>query len=220
MLPSRLTLSLACGLFSSIGWANAITVNNFSFETLPPGGLPLACGVGCQYSLDVIPGWTNSGFSGQFQPGAVPNTFFDTLDLGPTIGFTHGPTISQTVAPSVALGVTYTLQVDIGERKDIGSGASVDLLINGNRYFGSGAFVFGGWSTFTATYTGRAADVGDPITIELNVGGGGGQGDFDNVVLSDNLNAVPEPASFGLLASAIAGFAVWYSRRRQTASRN
>ena len=56
----------------------------------------------------------------------------------------------------------------------------------------------GNWSTFTATFTGTLAEVGDPITIELLTSGA--QGNFDNVRWSDNLRAtVPEPPSLLLL---------------------
>jgi hypothetical protein len=51
--------------------------------------------------------------------------------------------------------------------------------------------VQGNWSVFTATYTGLAADVGDPITIQLN--STGIQADFDDVQLSNNLASVPAP---------------------------
>ena len=56
----------------------------------------------------------------------------------------------------------------------------------------------GNWSTFTATFTGTLAEVGDPITIELLTSGA--QGNFDNERWSDDLRAtVPERPSLLLL---------------------
>lgn len=193
---------LACGmLVASIGLADVITVNNPSFETLPAAGLTLNCGPGCRFDApgaNSIPGW--AGGDGQFQPGAPGfTTYFNTLasDGSLTNGYSDGTTISQTVAPTVQTGVVYTLLVDIGRRNDsFGTTfeGSVDLLINGVHYVATGASPNQGfWSTFTATYTGLAADSGKPITIELL--SNGDQANFDNVRLSDNVTSgtVPEP---------------------------
>ena len=209
----------ACGvLFASTMSANTINVLNPSFETLPAGGLTSTggCGVvvGCQYSIDVIPGWNNGGYSGQWQPGVLPSFFLNTADLGPTVAYSNGGTISQTVGATVVPGTIYTLNVDFGSRFDYPFNGTADLLINGNQYFSTGSLVSGGWAPFSATYTGSAADAGQPITIELTAFGG--QADFDNVQLSDNSPeqfATPEPASLVLLGSAFAGFAFWYRRR-------
>lgn len=125
------------------------------------------------------------------------------------MAYTNGGTISQTVSsPLVQLGVTYTLLVDVGLRHDLGDPGTEALVINGVDYFATGSSpAAGNWSTFTATYTGLAADVGKSITIEL--ASGGNQGDWDNVRLSDSTaSAVPEPASgvfMGLAALALAG---------------
>src|ERR1700724_3756080 len=77
------------GGFSAL--AGPINVANFSFETLPGGGLPFdGCGPGCFFSRDAIPGWSNSGDSGQFQPGNPANTtYFNTLPAGPTIAYSN-----------------------------------------------------------------------------------------------------------------------------------
>ena len=76
------------------------------------------------------------------------------------------------------------------------------MLIDGNQYFATGVENLGGFATYTATYTGLAADAGDPITIQLGVSSG--QGDFDNVRLSDNLySAVPEPSTPALVGGGI-----------------
>src|SRR5437016_6281920 len=92
-----LVLSLVTAL------ANPILVNNPSFETLPPGGLPIGCGPGCSYSIAAIPGWNNGGNSGQFQPGVQAGYFayFNTLSDGPTSAYTNQLSISQTVGATV-----------------------------------------------------------------------------------------------------------------------
>ena len=72
----------------------------------------------------------------------------------------------------------------------------------------------GKWSTFTLMYLGTAADAGATITIELKnslgvVGNVTHQGNFDNVQLS----AVPEPASFLLIGSALLALTAFRRRR-------
>jgi len=42
-------------------FAAPVFVSNYSFETLPVGGLPSPCGAGCSYSATAIPGWSISG---------------------------------------------------------------------------------------------------------------------------------------------------------------
>ena len=195
---------------ASISYASPITVSNFSFETLGAGGVPFACGTGCSFSTDgVIPGWTVGGTAGLLQPGTPANTtLFNSVPDGSTVAYSNGGTISQTVAPLVQLGVIYTLQVDVLVRKDVGDPGTEALLINGNTILATGVLPApGGFSNFTATYTGLAADVGKSISIELV--SNGVQGDWDNVRLASSLpSPVPEPASgvlMGLAAVALAG---------------
>jgi hypothetical protein len=204
-------------------FGSPITINNPSFETLPPSGLPLGCAasLGCAYSEGPIPGWTNSGFSGQFQPGTQAGnfTYFSTLSDGITSAYSNdNSTISQTVGATVLVGVMYTLLVDIGHNNVGPALGFADLLINGNRYAAVGIVPTpGNWSTFTATYLGLAADAGDAITIELNATGA--QGNFDNVRLSDNLSNVPEPATVLTLGFGLTGMVVFERRKRNLARR-
>ena len=169
----------------------SLTVNNYSFEIVPSGGFPFTAGCqgqGCSYSEGVgrIPGWVNTTSSGEFIPGVqVGNRFaFDTIPDGSTVAFANAATISQTVGATVQVGAMYTLQVDLGWRKDfpVFTGTA-GLLVNGRQHVATGTTpVRGNWSTFTATYTGLAADAGAPITIQLNTLSL--QADFDNVRLS------------------------------------
>lgn len=177
--------------------ANTITVNNNSFEVVPAGGFPFTTNcvptTGCSFSdgVGAIPDWTNSSDSGEFIPGTQVGNFFafNTIPDGNTVTFANAGTISQTVGATVQAGVIYTLRVDLGWRNDYPAFTGMAaLLVNGTQYVASGVTpVQGGWSEFTATYTGLAADAGDPITIQLNYTGTFGlQADFDNVRLSDN----------------------------------
>ncbi len=109
-------------MFAFTAVASTISVSNFSFETLPVGGLPNnGCGTGCSYSTGVIPGWSGSdGTSGQFQPGTDVgnNAYFSTLSDGTTVAYSNNAILFQTVLPTVQVGVTYTLTVDLGRRND------------------------------------------------------------------------------------------------------
>ncbi|MGH9375111.1 MAG: PEP-CTERM sorting domain-containing protein [Terriglobia bacterium] len=214
--------------------ADVITVNNPSFETLPASGLHQTAGCatpGCVYEIGPIPDWTNSGVSGQWQPGGPSGTSFTnytSLPDGPTRAFTDfptsstkGPTISQIVSATVEDGGVYTLSVDVGHRSnDVAFTPDVGLLIGGVFYAAAGVDPgSGNWDTWTATFTGSAATAGDAIEIELS--SGGGQGNFDNVVLTGPSvgSAVPEPASDGLLALGLCGLIVlWQLDRRMLRS--
>ena len=207
-------------IFLGIGscFASTITVQNPSFEILPPGGLPFTCtpaGSGCTYSNGDIPGWTISNQTnivGEFQPGVSSGntTYFNTLPDGPTIAYSSGGVISQTVGATVQLGVAYILLVDVGQRNDWNGLGTVDLEIGNTLIAATGEDPApGDWSTFMATYIGQAADVGDPISIVLSATGN--QGDFDNVRLYD----APEPATVYLFVFGLAAIAPAMRKRRR-----
>ena len=225
-LIARIVGALLILDFTAAAFGATIAVSNPSFEVLPASGLPLTAGCqgsGCSFNAGVgaIPGWTNSGASGEAILGTqVGNYFaFDVIPDGITSAYSNGPTISQTVGSSVELGQIYTLLVDLGVRHDVpGFSATGGLFVNGMRYAAVGATPApGNWSTFAATYIGLAADVGAPIIIELSsaVAGFPPQANFDNVRLS----AVPEPASAYMLAMGFAGLLVFARLRRGSLAR-
>ncbi|MGH9582684.1 MAG: PEP-CTERM sorting domain-containing protein [Bryobacteraceae bacterium] len=215
------SVSLAFALASAK--ADVITVDNPSFETLPASGLHATAGCvtrTCVYDIGPIPNWTNTGVSGQWQPGGPSGTGLSWYNSvpSPTIAFTSypdsstsGPTISQIVSATVVDGGVYTLSVDVGHRSDdVAFTPDPGLLIGGVFYAATGVDPgSGNWDTWTATFTGSAATAGDAIEIELS-SSGGGQGNFDNVVLTGTPvgSAVPEPASDGLLALGLCGLIV------------
>jgi hypothetical protein len=220
MKSSAIRVLATLALAAVPGFASPILVSNFSFEQVTGGvSLPTVCGANCGVSNGntlAILGWTFTGNSsapwGQFQPGAATIGFFNVGpnpdNAGPTIAYVQGGTLSQVAytIPVLTANLSYTLQVDIGDRKDLGVGTFVgtaDLKICAVSTCTTTAAMgtapgLGGFSTYTATYLATAADSGKTITIELN--GIGAQGDFDNVRLTDG---VPEPASFLLIGSAL-----------------
>jgi hypothetical protein len=175
-----------------IASGSSLPVANFSFETLPSGGLPMTAGCslpGCAYSIAPIPGWTNSGYSGQAQLGS---NYFNSIPDGITIAYSNnaGGTIMQSVG-TVAANTTYTLRVDLGLRKDgFESLGTVALLVGSTPVYATGVTpTLGNWSTFTAIYNAAAADLGKPLTIQLTATGM--QSVFDNVRL-DASPATPQ----------------------------
>jgi hypothetical protein len=212
--------TLVCAmLFLSSAFADVVPVANPSFETLPGGGLPMPCGTNCQFDQGFVPpGWmftpgtTNPGFFGQLQPGPPTNTtFFNSVPDGITVAWSDeaGSIIYQNVGTTTGAGVIYTLTVDIGARADTSNGnffdGTADLMLGTTVCMATTIPPIppspGNWSTYTAQCT--STEAGDPIVIQLN--SSGPQGDFDNVHLTDSLNAAttPEPTSFLLMGSGL-----------------
>ncbi len=189
-------------------WATVIGVGNASFETLPPGGLAsTGCGAGCSFSSGTaVPDWSIVGAAtGQFQPGSSSGNFayFNYVPDGLTVAYTNGGSLSQIVTDTAVAGRTYTLFVDFGVRNDVGNPGTISLIVNGVTTLATGvAPTPGTWATYSASYTAGFADAGGAISVLL--ASDNGQGDFDNVRLSDDAAAgVPEPASWALM---IGGF--------------
>jgi hypothetical protein len=201
------TVVLSSGvLVSNSASASSITVLNPSFEFLAAGYPNFGgCGPGCTFSEGLgIPDWnTTGGETGQFQPGNPSNTFyFNFLPAGPTVAYTNGGLISQTVGATTVAGATYTLSVDVGFRNDLPDPGTVTLVLDGNSFLATGLYPgLGNWSIYTAT--GIATSTGGSIVIDL--ASNGAQGDWDNVSLSTT-STTPLPSTWTMLIAGFVGF--------------
>lgn len=216
--------SALAAAFAAPALAVPITVVNHSFEILPVGGLPTACGLGCSYSTTTGIGWVVGGIGGQFQPGSSSGnfTYFNYVPDGITTGWAGVGTLYQTIVPLAQIG-TYTLTVERGVRNDTNASpgwVALNFSLTNTTAYGTGTLASpGNWSTWTSTYTVGALDVGGTISIVLN--GAGDQGNWDNVRLDGprGNGTVPEPTSWAMM---IAGFGMigagLRNRRRRTAA--
>ena len=197
--------------------ATPITVVNGSFETLPAGGLNnMGCGAGCAYSTGLgIPGWVTTGgaVTGQFQPGSS-GAYFNSVPNGITVAYTNGGTISQTVSATALANQIYSLQVDLGFRKDVADPGTITLQIGSHSILATGvpAPLSGNFVTYSAFFTTTAADAGSAISISL--ASAAAQGDFDNVRLDASPVSVPEPLTLSIFGAGVAGVAVVRRRRK------
>jgi hypothetical protein len=203
-------------LASASAMAGSILVKNNNFSTLPSNGLNDKSSQGPYSEAVGIPGWTATGATGQWDP----KSSVLGLPAGATaVAYSNGPTISQTVAPTVVAGDTYTLTVDLGDRTDTKPfSGGADLLIGGVAYDATGLPVSGGWSLFTATYTGLPTNAGDPITIQLTESHGK-QADFSDVTLNftdPTPTPTPEPGTLSLAGLGLL-CAIGYALRKNVA---
>jgi hypothetical protein len=210
---SSLAALTVCLLFLASGaFAGSIPVANGNFDALPAGGWQACDGTGCyNYSVG-IPGWSTTGYTGQWQPASG---YLQPYSGDSYIGWTSpGGTIAQDGLTTAVAGELYTLTVEIGTRRDYGPPAGVaQITLNGapvataTGTYGSGNT----WSLFTAHFTPTGGQNGGTIGILLSASGGGPQGDFDAVTLS-----VPEHSTLAtLLGFGIFNLAAVFGFRRK-----
>jgi hypothetical protein len=206
-------LALALGMLASApASATPITVNNPSFEQVG-GGLPNLCVGSCAaFDIASIPGWTDSGTSGQWITGGQGNP--NAID-GNVLAYTNDGSISQNVGSAVA-GTTYTLQVNLLHRTDEPMDGVIQLEIGGVVVKTATGVDLGAgtWNEWTAVYLASDLDAGKIVTILLSTNGApGGQGDFDNVRLDGSSSTVPEPATLTLLGAGLLGLGLIRRKR-------
>jgi len=204
------------GLITGSAMATPVSVVNYSFETLPSGGLPTLCGGSCAYSTGSIPGWNDTGTTGQWITGGF-NGNPNAID-GNVLAYSNYGSLWQDVGTAIA-GSTYGLSVDLLHRTDGVLAGVAQLEIDGVPVVtASGADAGPGtWNDWTGVYTATAADAGKTVTILLSNNSGFYQADFDNVRLN-----VPEPDILYLLGAGLLGLLAlcrWRPSARSSTSR-
>ncbi len=213
MLLILFGVALLCSASAS---ATPVTITNPGFE---------AVALKVTGYVPYIPGWnTGPGFPaesvGTFAPG--PRQYPGGIPEGNNVAYTKGPWISQVLPTTLQPGVIYTLMADVGYRLDNSSGAFTGYTISllaGNTVVASssaGTPAAGQFITALASFTALAGDplIGQTLQILLSVNRPYPyQVNFDNVRLDASVipqsqaptSAVPEPASFALLATGLLG---------------
>lgn len=145
-------------------------------------------------------------------PGTADGVQFAYLNFNDTLLFPTTP-----VASVAAAGEVWTMRVAVGYRLDQEPGtmyagitigtSGIEPVVKTFDNVAKTDLVLGGFVDLVSTYTTVAADVGKPVNVFLYNGNSFNAQDYtgtqaigDNVRLSNNVAAVPEPASFGILA--------------------
>jgi hypothetical protein len=202
----KLSGLLALLLWSSVGNAQAIFVQNHDFEApvLSPAS----------FTLGVLPGWSGPAGAnwGAFHPTVASWGY--TAPSGNQVFYSNGLYAQQVLGELAVAGRSYYLVVDVVNRPTYGSldydielWAGATLLASD---YGSLEPPVGGSleSRLFVTVGSGSPAVGQPLAIRL--GGGGNQVNFDDVRL------LPEPgltSGFGAVV-ALAGWVGWWGRAR------
>jgi hypothetical protein len=181
---------------------------------------PLACapGPGC-FDLAVIPDWSPVGQTATFKPstgagGEFPGGIPEGVQVAALGNGSGVGSIQQTLGANLAPNTTYTLTLSLGQRTDFPSTGYVASLLAGGSVIASDNTVSpapGTFATDTIVFNSgpSPAHGGQPLSVSVT-SVGTGQIDVDKVSLdaSVSISAVPEPATVGLLAAALAAFAL------------
>jgi len=232
---------VAAGVFGAGGAkAGVINVVNASFETPPALGYNIPCGGNCAFADQPIVGWVSSdyydtklqAYSGQNKIG-TSTKWFNSVPDGFIYARANKGSISQVVSAVAIPGATYTLNVDVGFRKDAWDSGQVFLVIDGHQVHATPTAPVvqfsGNWVDYTASYTATAADAGRSIEVLLEETYAGHIGNWDNVRLTDNIPLLvtdpppvvgaPEPTTWAMMLVGFFGVASLALRRRARDSR-
>lgn len=188
-----ITSALCCAIPNSIQ-AALVSIANPSFES--PS---LADGVFSFPSTppSVIGGWT---FSAAGSGIVNPNAAYYTVPVpdGSQVSYSNnsGAVISQVLGVNLTAGMTYTLQVDVGNRLGAAfPGYRLGLYAGGNQLAIDNTSVMpadNSFQTATLVFHAQSANLflGQPLEIRMN-SSGSGQINFDNVRLDASLATSP-----------------------------
>jgi hypothetical protein len=196
--------------------ADIITIPNFSFESpaLAPGGF--------SYTVDNFTGGGPAAGSTGVSAGTAAYlgsqyAFIQTDSAGDK----ESLTTTNAVATSV-LGTTYTLSVYVAGRTDgfgIGGIGTLSLLDNGSVVDSASSsavrgFTASNYKQIDFSYTSLTA--GDALTLQMSVVNPNdtyGHLQFDDLNLTAEAVAVPEPATYALICTGLVGlFAIYRFR--------
>jgi fibronectin-binding autotransporter adhesin len=163
-----------------------VSVNNPSFEApaTGDGGFTSASS-----GTTAITGWeitTGAGDAGIFNP-TVSQYSAQQATVGAQVAFSNGRTIRQVLGTNLAPNTTYTLLVDIGDRRDTTvPGYSLQIVAGGNLLAQATQADFAttdnSFITARVTFT-SGASVTSGQALEIRLASTGAQTNFDNVRL-------------------------------------
>lgn len=194
--------------------ANAIpiTIVNAGFEDIGLSDgqytlLPSASDGSGIVTSNPVPGWTVTGYAGSWNP---PSTVcYDAIPDGVHIiyGHTGTSTFTQTLSATLIANTTYTLQVEVGHRKDVSFvGYQVQFLAGGNLLAQDNNTLFPAANTFlTSTVTFSTQNIHAYLgqALQIKLVSLGAQTNFDKVRLDAN-TVVPECSSLLLCGLCLA----------------
>jgi hypothetical protein len=195
---------LVSALCTPAAQATAIAVANHSFESQV-----LADGI----NVVGIAGWSSGG--GVFNPLVGPTgSFSNPVPDGNNTAWLNGGSVSQVLNAFLLANSTYTLQVEVGDRRDSTfPGYSVSLTAGGHVLATESALTPNdGFLTSVISFTTQATNpyLGQLLGITLH--SNGIQTNFDNVRL--DVSTVPEPASTAMMLAGLAWLGMAARRRR------